>query len=78
MIYLPWHFYRQVHWSQVDMASFTGTWIPAYVPQKSSVIASLLVFCSIITSTTFGYGISLKHQAPSLMLRHVLTVLSFI
>ncbi|KAI6890482.1 hypothetical protein KC334_g14727 [Hortaea werneckii] len=36
----------------------TGTWIPSYVPSgsgSSRIIAGLLVFCSIITSTTFGY-----------------------
>ncbi|KAK5119773.1 hypothetical protein LTR85_007349 [Meristemomyces frigidus] len=37
---------------------YTESWIPAYVPSgsgSSRVIAYLLVFCSIITSTTFGY-----------------------
>ncbi|KAI6901411.1 MFS general substrate transporter [Hortaea werneckii] len=42
----------------VDSRTTTGTWIPAYVPSgsgSSRIIAGLLVFCSIITSTTFGY-----------------------
>jgi hypothetical protein len=34
---------------------FSGTWLPAYVPQSSFLIAILLVSCSMITSTTFGY-----------------------
>ncbi|RMY89327.1 hypothetical protein D0861_04320 [Hortaea werneckii] len=42
----------------IDSRTTTGTWIPAYVPSgsgSSRLIAGLLVFCSIITSTTFGY-----------------------
>ncbi|KAI7277653.1 hypothetical protein KC345_g6498 [Hortaea werneckii] len=42
----------------VDSRTTTGTWIPAYVPSgsgSSRIIAGLLVFCSIVTSTTFGY-----------------------
>ncbi|RMY47696.1 hypothetical protein D0865_08519 [Hortaea werneckii] len=42
----------------VDSRTTTGTWIPSYVPYgsgSSRIIAGLLVFCSIITSTTFGY-----------------------
>ncbi|WPG98677.1 MFS general substrate transporter [Acrodontium crateriforme] len=33
----------------------TGSFIPAYVPRSSNLVACLLVACSIITSTTFGY-----------------------
>ncbi|MCJ1358685.1 MAG: hypothetical protein MMC33_008685 [Icmadophila ericetorum] len=33
----------------------SGTWIPAVVPRSSRLIAILLVLCSIVTSTTFGY-----------------------
>ncbi|KAI7231185.1 hypothetical protein KC330_g6549 [Hortaea werneckii] len=42
----------------VDRRTTTGTWIPSYVPSgsgSSRIIAGLLVLCSIITSTTFGY-----------------------
>ncbi|KAI7190658.1 hypothetical protein KC316_g7677 [Hortaea werneckii] len=42
----------------VDSRTITGTWIPSHVPSgsgSSRIIAGLLVFCSIITSTTFGY-----------------------
>ncbi|KAF2239990.1 MFS sugar transporter-like protein [Viridothelium virens] len=33
----------------------SGTWIPVWVPKSSRLIAVLLVLCSIVTSTTFGY-----------------------
>lgn len=33
----------------------SGTWIPVAVPRSSRLVAVLLVLCSIITSTTFGY-----------------------
>ena len=39
----------------VDNSEMSGTWIPAFVPESSCMISILLVFCSIITSTTFGY-----------------------
>jgi len=32
-----------------------GFWIPRWIPNNSMLIISLLVFCSCITSTTFGY-----------------------
>ncbi|KAI9660937.1 MAG: hypothetical protein M1821_009264 [Bathelium mastoideum] len=33
----------------------SGTWMPVLVPKSSRLIAVLLVLCSIVTSTTFGY-----------------------
>ena len=33
----------------------TGTWLPAYVPSSSLVLAILLLWCSVVQSTTGGY-----------------------
>ncbi|KAF8880919.1 sugar transporter [Gymnopilus junonius] len=38
---------------------FYGAWIPLWLPKSSWVISVLLVFCSCITSTTFGYDASM-------------------
>lgn len=35
--------------------NMSHTWLPSRTPQSSRLIAILLVFCSMITSTTFGY-----------------------
>nr|POE74741.1 putative metabolite transport protein yfig [Quercus suber] len=37
----------------------TGTWMPVYVGKSSSTTAILLVFCAVITSSTFGYDQSM-------------------
>ncbi|OTB00599.1 hypothetical protein M426DRAFT_75679 [Hypoxylon sp. CI-4A] len=33
----------------------TGTWLPAYVPESTLVLSFLLMFCSIVQSSTGGY-----------------------
>lgn len=33
----------------------TGTWLPAYVPESSLVLAFLLLICSMVQSATGGY-----------------------
>jgi MFS family permease len=38
-----------------SQANMSHTWLPAHPPKSSRLIAILLVFCSMITSTTFGY-----------------------
>ncbi|PPQ99579.1 LOW QUALITY PROTEIN: hypothetical protein CVT26_008400 [Gymnopilus dilepis] len=38
---------------------FYGAWIPLWLPRSSLVISVLLIFCSCITSTTFGYDASM-------------------
>ncbi|KAF1985002.1 sugar transporter [Aulographum hederae CBS 113979] len=37
------------------VVDLSGTWLPAYVPKSSLTISVLLVFSSVITSTTYGY-----------------------
>ncbi|KAK7912025.1 hexose carrier protein [Apiospora marii] len=33
----------------------TGTWLPAYVPQSTTNLSALLLFCSMVNSATSGY-----------------------
>lgn len=33
----------------------SGTWLPSWVPQSTTVVSFLLMFCSVVQSTTVGY-----------------------
>ncbi|WWD17593.1 hypothetical protein CI109_102034 [Kwoniella shandongensis] len=44
----------------------TGTWLPAYVPQSTSTISMLLLFCAMVESATSGYEGSMLNGVNAL------------
>ncbi|KAH8900708.1 putative sugar transporter [Thozetella sp. PMI_491] len=41
--------------------TFTGTWLPAWVPESTNWLSALLILCSMVQSTTWGYDGSMMN-----------------